>query len=59
MKRSPRRMRSNEAEVYASSRRVGHDFGGMSLNTCSIGLLRCPASLILQIGLAWQLGEGG
>ena len=39
---------------------AGQDFGGMSLNACSrwgdIGLLRCPVSLILQIGLAWQWG---
>ena len=41
-----------------------NDFGGTSLNTCSmeeviiIGLLRCPVILVLQIGLAaWQLGE--
>ena len=43
---------------------VMNDFGGTSLNTCSmeeviiIGLLRCPVILVLQIGLAaWQLGE--
>ena len=45
-----------KSSTHRRSRRVGHDFGGMSLNTCSIELEDRPPPLSCQLDTPDRLG---